>query len=365
LRDLEDTALFVPGVGKDLISDMATQIMRGPLIEYTQRACEYHGIEMEEQYSGPIWNADTLEWDEMQVELPRTPAGTLLLIPKSIVRHSPIFDSSRYFNGYLAPLFEGVELELGSSLVHLLRGGRPKKITKKALADKYGDDKESVVDHTLRFDKQPLRRYREVAGTITSSPLVNEDIAQTIGTEQIDYTSAFEKVMAVQPGMAGAHYYHRAVEELLTALFYPSLGNRRIEQEINKGRKRIDIVYDNVAATGFFDWVGRRYDCPTVPVECKNYQHDLNNPELDQMIGRFSRDRGRFGIIICRSFTNKDLFLERCRDAAKDGHGYIIALDDNDLRNLAVQAAELQFEVRKQKRFEFPLLRERFDRLIS
>jgi hypothetical protein len=364
LQDLEDTALFVPKVGSDLMSDMATQILRGPLIRYTQLTCEYHGIDMEEQYSGPIWNSDSLEWDEMQVDLPRTPQGTLILIPKPIVRHSPILDSGKYFSGYIAPFLEGEELERGSDLVKLLRNGR-RYVTKKDLAEKYGDDKPAVVNQTLRLDKKPLERYRQVAGTITSSPLVNEDLAETLGSEQVDFIGAYEKVIAVSPGMAGAHYYHHAVEELLTAIFYPSLGNRHIEKEINKGRKRIDIVYDNVATTGFFDWAGRHYNCPTVPVECKNYQHDINNPELDQMIGRFSNDRGRLGLIVCRSFADKRLFIERCRDTSKDGHGFIIPLDDADLKKLAEKAAELQFEVRKQKRFEFSLMRERFDQLIA
>ena len=34
LRDLEDTSFLVPGVNKDLLSDMTTQVIRGPLIEY-------------------------------------------------------------------------------------------------------------------------------------------------------------------------------------------------------------------------------------------------------------------------------------------------------------------------------------------
>ena len=364
LQDLEDTALFVPKVGEDLLSDMTTQIMRGPLIRYTQRTCEYHGIPMENQYSGYVWNPDSLAWDEAYVKLPRTPEGALIFIPKSIVRHSLIVDSAKYFRGYLVPFLRNEELERGSDMVKLLRGGT-RVVTAKDLESKYGSDKPSIVDQTLRLDKRPLERYREAASNITSPALVNEDLAQTIGARYVDFVDAYEKMMAIQPGMAGAHYYHRAAGELLTALFYPSLSNFQMEKEIHQGRKRIDIVYDNTATTGFFNWVGRHYNCPTLPVECKNYQRDLTNPELDQMIGRFANNRGRVGIIVCRSFENKDLFIERCRDAAKDGHGFIIALDDDDLRELAESAAALQFESRDDQRFAFPLMRQRFDRLIS
>ena len=83
------------------------------------------------------------------------------------------------------------------------------------------------------------------------------------------------------------------------------------------------------------------------------------------MIGRFSRDRGRMGIIACRSFEDKNLFLRRCKDAATDGNGFIIVLDDDDLEQLAQEAADLQNETDRDKRLAFPLLRQRFDMLIS
>lgn len=353
LKDLEDTAFLVPGVGRDLLSDMTTQIIRGPLIEYTQRMCEFYDIPLEQQYSGVIWNSDTLEWEEGYAALPRTPEGTLLLVPKSIVRHEPIFNNEKYFSGYIAPLLEGEELQANTQLVRLLRDGR-RIVTRKDLRDKYGDGKEQVVDQTLRFNRAPLELYRRKAGTITSPPLLNEDIANTIGSKNVDFMAAYRKIKAIQPGSDGASLYHRAVGQFLTAVFYPSLVNMKIEKEIDDGRKRIDITYDNMATAGFFAWVTRSYPCLYIPVECKNYKNDLGNPELDQMIGRFSRERGRMGIITCRSFEDKNLFLRRCKDASMAGHGFIIVLDDDDLEQLAKEAAGLQSETDRDKRLAFP-----------
>ena len=65
-------------------------------------------------------------------------------------------------------------------------------------------------------------------------------------------------------------------------------------------------------------------------VECKNYTKDIKNPELDQMVGRLSVNRGKFGIITCRDIDNKKLFLDRCRDSFKDDHGLIVPLVDMD-----------------------------------
>lgn len=303
--------------------------------------------------------------EEVQsIALPRTDDGTLLLVPKWIVRHEPIFDNENYFSGYVAPLLEGQELQANSQLVKLLRDGR-RIVTKKDLAAKYGNSKDDVVKQTLQFNRVPLNLYREKAGTISSPPLLSEDIAATVGTSNTDFMTAYRTITAILPGSDGATVYHRAVRDLLTAIFYPSLTNVKIEREIHEGRKRIDITYDNMATAGFFAWLNRGFHCPYVLVECKNYTRDLANAELDQMIGRFSDQRGRIGIIACRSFDNKDLFLRRCKDTSADRNGYIIALDDEDLEQLAREAAALQTEPSRDKRFAFPLLRQRFDMLIS
>jgi hypothetical protein len=298
------------------------------------------------------------------VPLPRTEDGALLLIPKSIVRHAPILDSDKYFNGYVAPYLEDEEVSTRSQLVQLLKNGTA-KVNKKELREKYGTSKDAVVAQTLRLDRKPLTRYREVAGQITAPPLVNEDLADTVGVPQVDFMEAYGKVAAIRPGPEGATLYHRAVFDLLSAMFYPPLVNFKKEDKIHNGRKRIDIICDNAATAGFFDWANRGYHCPIIPIECKNYDHDLANPELDQLSGRFSDQRGIIGLLICCSFNDKALFLERCRDTSRDRRGFIIALDDDDLKSLAEQAANLQYDDRREIRFAYPLLRERFDMLIK
>lgn len=111
------------------------------------------------------------------------------------------------------------------------------------------------------------------------------------------------------------------------------------EWDINGGRKRIDIIYMNDARSGFFQ---QRRDqestgAAMVIVECKNYTKEINNPEIDQLLGRFDRNRGKFGMLLCRKVGNDERLLERCRDLAKSGSGYIIALTDEDLQEMLAE----------------------------
>ena len=122
----------------------------------------------------------------------------------------------------------------------------------------------------------------------------------------------------------------------LEFIFYPSLINPKKEAGIDDGRKRIDIYYTNAATTGLFYRipVARRIVAVKIIVECKNYTNDPGNPELDQLSGRFSRDRGWVGILVARSFANRQLFIARCKDTAVAGRGFIIPLVDKDIERL-------------------------------
>jgi len=66
-------------------------------------------------------------------------------------------------------------------------------------------------------------------------------------------------------------------------------------------------------------------------IECKNYGREVGNPEFDQLAGRFSMNRGNFGMLLCRSVENYDRLMKRCKDFFRDKRELIVPMLDDDI----------------------------------
>jgi hypothetical protein len=356
VEDLEDTVLMIEGIGPDIISDITTNVIREPLIEYTQAVCQVYGIPIQQDIpSGPLWNPRDHSWVSNFVNLPSGENGKFILVPKIIIRYKITYDPGEYYRYYLLEELRNVELSANSGLVEVLKNNK-RRVTTKALIEKYGTGKAVLVEQTLNHP-DALRRYRSDK-RLPIPPLSHIEFMRDPEKDIPNWEQLLNNVLNLTPGTADADNYEKAIEALLYALFYPALVNPESQHNIHEGRKRIDIKFANTANTGFFKWLSQHYRSPYVFVECKNYGREIGNPAIDQLAGYFSPLRGQCGILVCRSFENKDRVLERCRDSAIDHRGYIIALEDADLVTLVTQARQPNADI------EFPLLRERFERLI-
>ena len=360
LEDLEDTILMVEGIAADIVSDITTNIIREPLIEYTQSICQKYLIPLTPDIdSGPLWDAQSHSWDSRYVPLPVAEEKKLLLVPKAIIRRRMDYDVGEYYRDYLLSALQDAELSANSELVQLLKNGT-RRVTKKSIREKYGYGKRMIVQQT-RNHPEVLDRYREDKRRSIQPPMEHEEVAVEEQESPPDWNQLIQTVQGIAPGPAAANNFQRAVEDMLTALFYPELVYPVSEQPIHRGRKRIDITFTNMATTGFFKWLAQHYQAAHVFVECKNYNADPANPELDQLAGRFSETRGQFGLLVCRKLIDRELFMERCRDTARDHRGFIIPLDDDDLHTLV---AERQTKGANRREPAPGLLRDRFNDLV-
>lgn len=359
LSDLEDTVLFIDGIREDIVSDITTNIIREPLIRFTQEVCAYHGIPLSPNVSsGPVWNPKKRGWEVKFVSLPTPEDEKLLLVPKEFVRLNMDYDVDKYYQHYILEYLQDSELGAQSELVKTLKDGTP-YVTKKDCKEKHGGGKTLITNITMQ-DPSILQRYKDENQKV-SPPLSHSQIADVEGSRKPDWNKLLSDVTNVKAGLKDAPKYEKAVEALITALFYPVLLHPIPQHEIHDGRKRIDITYSNMASMGFFLWLSKHHPSGNIFFECKNYGREIGNPELDQLSGRFSMNRGRVGLIVCRNFKDRALFEKRCRDTAQDQRGFIMALGDDDLASLV----EARQEHSDEDFFALPMFRDLFQKLVA
>src|SRR6267378_4519336 len=331
LSSLEECELMIEGIGRDKISDLTTNIIKVHLVDYTQEQCKLHGIPLQTVALGPCFNPDSLDWESKYVDLPVWKGKPVLMVPKVLSRLGIAYDHQKYYRHYVLNVLQSEEIGARSSLVRTLKNGK-RKVYKKDLERKYPCTKEYLYQFS-KDHPEVLRQYRD--------DLARLEKAGPLGAVELEDEPAIAGALAaalqsILPGSDAAGQYHSLMIGIVEFLFFPNLVNPRKEKEIHHGRKRIDIFMENGARDGIFYRLHdvRKLPCSFVAIECKNYSTEVANPELDQLSSRFSVNRGKLGLLCCRTFEDRVLFVERCRDTFKDDRGLIMPLDDQTILRL-------------------------------
>ena len=332
LSEIAECDLFIDGIGPDKISDITTNIIRGLLIEYTQAQCMLHNVPVMEVPAGNIWNIDLDSWASQYADLPVWQGTKILLVPKASVRFRMSLDSQEYYNHFMLNFLKAEHLRAGSSLVRVFKKSKQPYVTKKSLKEIHPFSKEKLYQFT-KAHPQVLATYKRLERKERKTFNDKLDVEFDLNA----FCDAMSERLAETPsGNQNADAFHTLMIGAIEFLFHPSLIYPVKETPINDGRKRIDITYTNAAREGFFYRLhtARQVASNMVMVECKNYSSDLGNPEVDQLVGRFSINRGKFGILIARTCADRDLMTARCRDVAQAGNGFVIALFDTDIQEM-------------------------------
>ena len=330
LSNLEESELMVPGIGRDKISDLTTNVLRKPLAMYTKDQCELHGIPTQHVSLNPYYDEDLKNWNTEFFDVPVVQGRPLLLVPKSIVRRIPAYRYDGYYSFVIEYLAES-NLAANTSLVRTLKSGK-KRVFKKDVQAIFSRTKENLFAFSQK-NPSVLTGYRQRLQQLEAKA-PNETLTRD---DEILLASALAAALrAIPSGNDNASAYHKLMIGAVEFIFYPNLVHPRMEKEIHDGRKRIDITMENSATSGVFHRLHavRNLPCGNIAIECKNYSSDPANPELDQLAGRFSPNRGKVGILLCRSFQNRDLFVQRCTDTAADQRGLIVPLSDDETLEL-------------------------------
>lgn len=337
LESLEDIQVFVPGVSSDRISDMTTNIIRKLLIEYTQNQCKIFNIPLTPNIaSGMYWNPRSRQWEQELTDMLVINQKRYLLVPKIIVTYGDRINSGDYFQHFVLNFLQNENITEKTNLVQYRKGKRNKGepfVTKKDIKERQLGTKEKGFvpdkDWLANFTNAHQRVFSEFKDKSFSKmkPLNFDEDRKAIA----DYL--IKKLKSIPAGTANADEYHLTMLCILEFVYFPHISNPKKEVPINDGRKRIDIVYNNTANDGFFYDLFEKYNIPAnfIIVECKNYSSDIKNPELDQLLGRFSKHRGKFGISTSRKADDYGKIIKRCNDIYRDTNSLIVPLFDDDI----------------------------------
>lgn len=328
LSSLEECELMIEGIGWDKISDLTTNIIRSPLADYSREQCTLHNVPVEAVAQPACFDPNLMQWVARYLELPMCGQLPVLLVPKAIARFSLGYDHNRYYRHFVLNYLRTEALEASSALVRTLKNGR-KVVYKKDLERIFPCTK----DLLYRFSREHPHVLEEYRESLERLERIDQKSEVDPEDEAAIAAALVRALESIPPGNARASEYHNLMVGVVEFLFFPNLLYPRKEREIHEGRKRIDIVMENGARGGIFYRLHdvRRIPCAYVPFECKNYLTEVANPELDQLAGRFSINRGMVGFLCCRRFENRALFIRRCKDTIVDGRGLILPFDDETI----------------------------------
>ena len=345
LESLEDIKVFVQGVSSDRISDMTTNIIRKLLIEYTQEQCNIFNIPLTSGVaSGMYWDSNSRTWKQEYTEMLVIDGKRYLLVPKIIVTYGDKITSNDYYQHFVLNFLQSENIRNKTGLVQYRKGKKNKGeafVTKKDISEKQlkiKKGKSVSKDWLANFTSAHARVFKDFK---------NESFHKM---KDVDYGEKIEdiakylinKLKSINTGNKDASEYHITMICILEFIFYPHISNPKKEVEINEGRKRIDIVFNNSSSAGFFFDLFEKYDIPAnfIMIECKNYSTDVSNPELDQLLGRFSKHRGKFGISTSRKADDYKTLIKRCNDIYRDTDNLIIPLLDEYILSILEEIAK-------------------------
>ncbi|MFD4520795.1 MULTISPECIES: hypothetical protein [Paenibacillus] len=162
-----------------------------------------------------------------------------------------------------------------------------------------------------------------------------------------DIDMLIKKLNEIEAGKLQAYEYQNVLQDAFEVIFSDQLFRKRSEVKVNEGRKRIDVVFSNESKHGFFYRLKNDYNifCPNIVIECKNYNDDLANSEVDQLIGRLNKHIGNFGILAARKITDDKLLIQRLKDALRDDKYIIYIVDQDIIKLLELKKSGLDREI--------------------
>lgn len=302
----EEIQLFIDGISKDRISDIACSFLKSFLIDFTIDQCEMIGIPLQD-CSVDIYDYRTNGFAKGKiVKLPINPENSkpIILVPKRWLRFTPWIAYDDYFKNFCPQddiAHEGVELER----VRVLGFNR----------ENYG-----VVEAYVKARERSF-----------------EDCHNDPLFEQIPIVSAKRKLAAIKKLPTGKTdgadlEYERAVGQLLPSLLYPHLDFAAQQSRTDSGATIRDLIFYNNQDTPFLTDLFSEYGSRQLVFEMKNVA-EISRDHVNQLNRYMTDALGKFGVLVTRNPLS-NARMQSTIDLWSGQRRCIVALTDADLEQM-------------------------------
>ncbi|EKN3846939.1 hypothetical protein ACSILG_000915 [Yersinia enterocolitica] len=321
--------LYISGISKDRVSDIACNYIKSFLIDYTIEQCEINEIPTECVILDSIYNYQKHAFDfNKKLQLPVNPKTKepLIFTPKRWLRFNPWINFDDYFKSHCPrdDIFNPNEPE---ERVKVLNYNR----------DNYG----AIAEYVKYKDR-------------TSQDCQNDPLFS-----QIPVLSAKRKLAELLKLGTGKEdgadmKYEELSTDLLATLFYPHLDFAETQSRTESGRHIRDLIFYNNRDVDFLDEIFTEYNNRQLVIEMKNVKV-IDRDHINQLNRYLQSNIGRFGVFLTRNPLPKAMFKNTV-DLWSSQRKCIIAITDDDLK-LMVEVYESKqrapIEVLKKKYIEF------------
>ena len=245
--------LYISGISKDRISDIACNYIKSFLIDYTIEQCDKYKIPVEGVVLDSIYNYknNTLDVNQKTI-LPVNPLSKepLIFTPKRWLRFNPWINFEDYYRSY-CPRDEIFNPDEPEERVKVLNYNR----------DNYG-----VVEEYIKYKDR-------TAEDCKNDPLFS----------QIPVLSAKRKLNELLKLITGKEdgsdmKYEDLSAQLMASLFYPHLDFAQTQSRTESGRHIRDLIFYNNRDIDFLDEIFADYGNRQLVIEMKNVKSISRGP---------------------------------------------------------------------------------------
>lgn len=306
-RHIEEVQLYVDGISKDRISDIACSFLKSFLIDFTVDQCAKLGIPMRATVLNDVYDYRSGTFHKLDnISLPLNPAdgSPILFVPKRWLRFVPWINFDDYFS---------------------------KSCPQDEIS--HSPDELSRVE-VLNYNRE---NYGVIDGYITLKERNFQDCANDPLFSQIPISSAKKKWTAVSKLPTGKEggsdiKYENFISQLLPSLLYPTLDFAQAQARTDSGVSIRDLIFYNTRAHTFLEEVFSDYGSRQITFELKNVRA-VERLHIDQVNRYLADELGRFGVLVTRNPLPKAEF-KRTIDLWSGQRKAVIALTDADVSQM-------------------------------